>query len=434
MRQLGLVSATALVVANMIGAGVFTTTGFLLADLKSPTLVIVAWMVGAVLALSGALCYGAMARAIPESGGEYLYLSKTIHPAAGFLAGWVSLLAGFSAPLAAVAIGFGEYAKIWLPAWNPKMSGTILLLVCAGMHLRSAVLGARIQNGVVILKVIALVAFIGLGMAQWTGGELESAAVVPASDSRGGFPWSAFAISLVWISFSYAGWNAAAYIGSEVRDPERNLPRSLVIGTSLVALLYVGANAVFVFSAPQELLAGRLEVAQIAAKEIGGVFWEQSVTVVIVIALATSASAMMMAGSRVYHRMAWDGLLPRICRDGTLGEEEKAPWRAIVLQWLVAMTFLWSGAFEQLLTYIGFTLSLSNVAVVLGLLLHFKRKRLPLGIAGGWLAPVVFVVFTLFAIGFGFQRQPWECSLGAATLLIGLILYSTVLAPRREAT
>ncbi len=434
MRQLGLGSATALVVANMIGAGVFTTTGFLLADLKSPTLVIVAWLIGAVLALSGALCYGAMARAMPESGGEYLYLSKTIHPAAGFLAGWVSLLAGFSAPLAAVAIGFGEYTKIWLPGWNPKWIGSLLLIACAGMHLRSAILGARIQNGIVILKVVALMGFIAFGMAQWAGSDVAPPPVVALPDPTAGFPWSAFAISLVWISFSYAGWNAAAYIGSEVINPERNLPRSLMFGTLIVALLYVGANAVFVFSAPPALIAGQLEVAQIAAKEIGGSTWEQGVTLVIAVALVTSASAMMMAGPRVYHRMALDGLLPRGCRDGELIKEGQCPRRAIILQWGVAMAFLWTGAFQQLLTYIGFTLSVSNVAVVLGLLFHFKRRRLPLQIAGGLIAPTIFVVFTLFAIGFGFQRQPWECALGAATLVLGLVLYAILLAPQRKVT
>ncbi len=433
MRQLGLVSATALVVANMIGAGVFTTTGFLLADLGSPSLVILAWMVGAVLALSGALCYGAMARAIPESGGEYAYLSKTIHPAAGFLAGWVSLLAGFSAPLAAVAIGFGEYTKIWLSGWDSRLTGSSLLFVCAAIHLRSAVVGARIQNGVVLLKVVALVGFVVFGMMQWPGvGE-----GIPAQEdsivSSTGFPWSAFAISLVWISFSYAGWNAAAYIGSEVADPERNLPRSLVIGTLVVAFLYVGANAVFVYSGPQELLAGKLEVAQIAAKEIGGRFWEQAVTAVIAIALTTSASAMMMAGPRVYHRMALDGLLPSVCRDSELRPGAQVPTRAIFLQWAVAMAFLWTGAFEQLLTYIGFTLSVSNLAVVIGLILYFKRHGLPLNILGGWLAPIAFVSFTLFAIGFGFKRQPWECSLGAGTLVLGLVIYVTLIAPRPQA-
>src|ERR1044071_8445859 len=152
-RQLGLVSASALVVANMIGTGVFTTSGFLLAELRSPWLVLAAWAVGGVIAMLGALSYGALARRIPESGGEYLFLARTLHPAAGYVAGWISLLVGFSAPIAAAALGFGEYTKSWFGGCAPQLSGSIIIVLFACLHAAHVQHGARIQNGAVALKI-----------------------------------------------------------------------------------------------------------------------------------------------------------------------------------------------------------------------------------------------------------------------------------------
>ena len=165
-RQLGLSSAVALVVASMIGTGVFTTSGFLLADLKSPWLVLVAWTLGGILATLGALSYGALARRIPESGGEYTFLSQSLHPAAGFLAGWVSLLVGFSAPLAAAAIGFGEYTRPWLGGLSARMAGTLLILTFAVLHAIHVQHGARTQNWTVLIKVLLITAFVGFGFTR----------------------------------------------------------------------------------------------------------------------------------------------------------------------------------------------------------------------------------------------------------------------------
>ena len=196
-RQLGLGSATALVVANMIGTGVFTTSGFLLADLRSPWIVLAAWAVGGVIAALGALNYGALARRIPESGGEYLFLSRTLHPAAGYLAGWVSLLVGFSAPLAAAAFALGEYSKTWLTAWSPRMSGTLMLVAFSLLHGAHVRRGAWVQNAAVALKVALILIFVGFASSRLPATTAETTSAV--------FPLSAFGVSLVWISFSYSG-------------------------------------------------------------------------------------------------------------------------------------------------------------------------------------------------------------------------------------
>ncbi len=380
-RQLGLVSAAALVVASMIGTGVFTTSGFALADLKSPWIVLAVWVVGGIMASLGALCYGALARRIPESGGEYIFLSRTLHPLAGHLAGWVSLLVGFSAPLAAAAIGFGEYTKLWLPGWPPQLIGTLLILVFTTIHALHIQRGAWLQNAAVILKVALIVGFAGLAFARLNPPATEASPAVSATT---------FAMSLVWISFSYSGWNAAVYIGGEVHNPERNLPRALLLGTGLVTLLYLALNAIFVFSAPVEQLAGKLEIGQIAAASLGGPGWAHAVTAVVALALITSVSSMVMAGPRVYARMAADGYLP-----GWLSMGDGPPRASIIFQSVIALIMLWTATYQTLLTFIGFTLSLSTAAAVIGLVRLRLREGKQLPVPGWPWVPGLFLLGVL---------------------------------------
>lgn len=417
-RQLGLTSAVALVVASMIGTGVFTTSGFLLADLKSPWLVLGAWAVGGVLATLGALSYGALTRRIPESGGEYTFLSQTLHPAAGFLAGWVSLLVGFSAPLAAAAIGFGEYTRPWLGGLSPRLAGTLLILTFALLHAFHVQHGARTQNWTVLVKVLLIVAFVGFGLTRLTH-------PVPADTSPAVI--STFAVSLVWVSFSYSGWNAAVYIGGEIREPERNLPRALLLGTGLVTLLYLGLNIVFVFAAPIEALAGKLDIGRVAAEAIGGSGLGQAVSGLVALALLTTVSGMMMAGPRVYARMATAGHLPR-----WLAAAAGPPRAAIAFQTIIALGLLWSAAYEQLLTFIGFTLGLSAATTVFGLIVLRRREGAALVIPGWPWVPWVFVLSTLAITGFTVFRRPWESAAGLALLAVGWLAFRKSIRARQD--
>ena len=409
-RQLGLVSASALVVASMIGSGVFTTSGFLLADLQTPGRVLAAWLGGGVLALLGALCYGALARRFPESGGEYLFLARTLHPAAGYLAGWVSLLVGFSAPLAAVALAFGEYARHWLPFSAPLATGTCLLVALAAVHGIHVQRGAWVQNIAVLAKLLLILLLLGCA-----GARLQPSPPPVVS----GYSASDFAVALVWISFSYSGWNAAVYIGSEVRDPERNLPRAMVWSTALVTLIYLALNAVFVYAAPVEQLSGKLDLARLAAEALGGRALANLVTVLIALALATAGSSMMMSGPRVYARMADDGCFPKWFRFPVQGP----PRRAVVLQTTLALAMLWSATFESLLTYIGFTLGLCTAAAVAGLIRLRLREGPQLRVAGWPWAPAAFVAGTLAITGFTIARKPVESAVGLSTLLLGWIAW-----------
>jgi APA family basic amino acid/polyamine antiporter len=404
-----LTSAVCLVIANMIGTGVFTTSGFLIADLKSPLWVVVAWFVGGVIALLGASCYGALGKAIPESGGEYLFLRRTLHPAAGSVAGWISLFAGFSAPIALAAFGFGDYLNDWLPGMPVRVTGSLLIAACAVIHAHHVTRGAFVQNVAVIAKLVLLAGFVAYAASRLKPG--DEAPVI------GGFDPAAFATSLVWISFSYSGWNAVVYIGSEIRDPDRNLARSLVLGAGVVTFVYVLVNAVFVFGVPAGDIAGQVSVAQIAARQLGGDGLANGVTAIVVLALATSVSAMVMAGPRVYARMAEDGFLPRWLRC-----ESGPPRAGIALQLALALVLLWTNTFQTLISYTGFTLSLGTGLTVVGLM-RLKRREPELPVAGWPWVPVLFLVFVGWTLVFSIGRLKWEALWGIATVFSGWLIW-----------
>jgi basic amino acid/polyamine antiporter, APA family len=408
-RQLGLTSATALVVASMVGTGVFTTSGFLLADLKSPLTVLFVWGGGGVLACLGALCYGALARRIPESGGEYLFLSRTLHPAAGYVAGWVSLFVGFSAPLAFAAFAFGEYSRPWWPNCPPKASGAILIAALSAVHATDVKRGASVQNIAVLLKLVLILAFIALAVRRLQ---------IPPSRSFPAVALPGLAVALMWVSFSYSGWNAAVYIGGEIRDPETTLPRALLLGTGLVTLLYVGINTIFVYAAPLSELAGKPEIGRIAAGALGGPSWAKAVGSLVALVLISSVSAQTMAGPRVYARMAADGYLPRWLSPAT-----GPPRAAIGFQALLALIMLWSASFEWLLTYMGFTLGVSTLATVLGLIALRRREGASLPVPGWPWVPGVFLLSVASTTILSLVGKPGATLAGLATIALGWIAW-----------
>ena len=423
-RQLGLTTAIALIVANMIGAGVFTTSGFALADLGSPRWVLLAWAVGGVLALCGALSYGALARRMPESGGEYYFLSRALHPLAGFLAGWVSMLAGFTAPIAVSALVLGSY----LAPGNElrqKLIGTGTIAVAALMHGLRVRAGARAQNAIVGLKLALLIWLVGYGAVQLGGpGALDAAALDPgaldpARTASVPFDAGAFAVSLVWISFASSGWNAATYVGGELVNPERNLPRALALACLLVTALYLALNAVFVYSAPFADLAGRPDIAAAAAEALGGAWLTRLVQVVIALALFSSVCSMVMAGPRVYAMMAVDGVLPAF-----VAGRGQTPRLAVFLQAAAAALIAWNGELVDLLGYVGFTLGLSSAATVASLFVLRRREgAATLRVPGYPITPLVYLVGVLGASAFMVQREPGQALLGVLTVLAGLPVY-----------
>lgn len=425
-RRLGPASAVALVVASMIGSGIFTTSGLLLEQLGTPLRVLAVWLAGGVVALCGALCYGALGRRFPESGGEYHLLRETVHPLAGFLAGWVSLLAGFTGPAAAAAIGLGLYLAPWFGGadWRLVASAAILLVVL--LHAFRTGAGAVAQNLVVAVKVLLLAAFAAYGAVRILGGGAAAAPAAAAAPPPE-LDWGAVAVALVWVSFGYSGWNAAVYLAGELREPDRYLRRSLLLGAGLVTALYLALNAVFLAAAPAAELAGTYEVGAVAAEALGGPALAQAVRGLVALALFTSLSSLVMLGPRVYARMAEDGLFPRLFR-----YRGRAPAAAVALQGGLALGAVWFSELGTLLGYLGFTLGLSAAATVLGLVRRRRREGATALPVPGWpLVPALYLVVTLGASAYMAWREPLPSLLGLGTIALGLPLWWRL---RRHAT
>ena len=445
-RPLGTASLACLVVANMIGAGLFTTSGFALADLGAPSTVLIAWGVAGAIALMGAICYGGLAKQLTESGGEYLFLSRGVHPLAGFLAGWISLTAGFSGAIALAAVTFEEYlpAAIATPAAWPRHTAAMTLIVLfTALNLVGLRPASRAQNVLVLVKLVALVSLTLYGLAallppppEMPEGA-ESFAIVTEIDLLDSVAtiWpglGVFATSLMWISFSYAGYNAAVYVAGSAKGAGRSVPRAMWIATLGVTALYLTLNAVFVYTAPPSDVAGQQDIAAIVARHLGGRPLEAAVRAVVLLALATSVSAMLQAGPHVYAQMARDGQLP-----GLLHRGHDTPHWGIILQAVLAAVLVWNHTFRQLLDYLGFLLSISSAATVACLFLPALRgqpKQRPVWL-WPWL-PAAFVSATCVVAGLALRHRlssdPKGLLWALAVLPVGLLVFAAQQLWRRH--
>jgi basic amino acid/polyamine antiporter, APA family len=425
-RRLGLVAATALVVANMIGTGVFTTTGFLSADLGGAVPVLIGWLVGGVLALCGAAVYAELGAMMPRVGGEYVYLRRAFHPLVGFLSGWISLVVGFSAPIAASAVAFGKYTSAVFPALSGTVAAVGVIVAMTLLHMSSVALGSTVQTVFTALKVLLILVFIVAGALVGDGDWSNVTSTGAGADA---VLSSTFAVSLIWISFSYSGWNAAAYVAGEIRDPERNLPRALLIGTGIVTALYLLLNVIFFYAAPAEVLGGAagggpaVEVGDVAARRLFGDSAGRLLSSLIAIALVSSVSAMVMAGPRVYTAMAEDGIFfQALAKRGQGG----APVLGVLLQGALAVFLVLIAKFDQLLTYIGFTLSVFAALTVLGAFVLRAREpdtERPYRTFGWPVTPLLFLVLSVWMAFHSIRVRPTESLYGLATLVAGVVVY-----------
>ena len=411
LRHLRLRSATALVVANIIGAGIFTTTGFQAADLGHPGYILLLWIVGGVLALCGALCFAELGAMMPEAGAEYVYLRETYGRALAFMSAFVSLTAGFSAPIASAAKSLIRYAGHFVPAFqdDPLLLGVLHLddLAAIGVvwllvivHLRGMRGGIGFNDLITLFKATGIVAIILAALAIGAGSTANLTHVAPTYETLSTLDkLTAFATSLIFVSFCYSGWNAAAYMAAEMREPQRDLPRSLLLGTGLVVLLYLGLNAVYFYGASVEELAGKVEVGLVASEKLFGPAGAAPVTVVLCLSIFASASAMTIAGPRVYYAFGRDfaplGWLARA--DAKTG----APRSALVLQGVATSIIIVSGRIDQIQQYAGFTLSLFAclaVSCVIVLRLRQPNANRPFRAWGYPATPLVFLAVTIWTM------------------------------------
>lgn len=390
----------------------FTTSGFALSDTGSPDRVMLAWLVGGAIALCGALSYGALAKHLTESGGEYFFLSRVIHPLAGFIAGWVSLLAGFTGAIAFAALAFETYLSPILPIQLPTGFLAVFIVAAAALlHGFRLNVGVGIQNAMVGLKLGLLVIFIGIAAVAGKS-YAGSAPAAPVSE----FSLLSFAGTLVWISLSYSGFNAAVYVAGEAERKATNVPRAMWVGTLMVAAIYLALNAVFLYLAPAALVAGREDIAAVAAFSIGGEPLALLVRAIIAVSLLTSVFAMIMTGPRVYARMAEDKLFPKQLRF-----RADVPRAAIALQAVAAIIVIAVASLKDLLSYLGFTLSLS-AALTVSCLFLLRRKE-PLKIPGYPFVPAFYVGATVLLAVLAVYRNPYELIAALLTFTSGAALY-----------
>ena len=451
LRQLGVYSAAAIVVSNMVGSGIFITPGFLAGDLGSAWLVVSIWFVGAVLAIAGALCYSELGINFPRSGGEYVYLTEAWGPIWGFLTGWVSFFAGFSAPIAVGAMGIAAYLGYFFPSLSAPDAGPALSLglftvrlgspqlvacgivaVFTALNMVGLLITARIQNFLTTTKIATILCFIALG-ALAGHGDWGHFAMPAIRTSQHSIP-AQFLVSLVWVYFGYSGWNAATYIAEELREPQRTLPRSLLAGTLLVALLYAGLNVIFIYATPLESMKGVARIGAEAARSLFGPAIAGAFSGLMAFALLSTVNAMTMIGPRVYYAMARNGAFFRAAE--RVHPRWNTPWIAVLAQGLCCCVLILTGTFESLVQYVGFSLWLFTALSVLGLFKLRRRagwKTVPAANLAFPLIPGVYIAASAWVLVYMVFLRPKESGYGLLTMACGAAIYWWVARERRKA-
>jgi len=419
-KKISVITATNLVIANMIGTGVFTSLGFQVAAINSDFALISLWLVGGVAALCGALCYAELATALPRSGGEYNYLSRIFHPSLGFLAGWISAVVGFPAPIALAALAFGKYVQVFTPGVSPVVISLVVVWIITAIHLFGLRVEEMFQNWSTFLKVGLILGFIVAGFFVANPQQLDLA---PGADGLATLMSGPFAVSLVYVMYSYSGWNAASYITEEVENPAKNLPWALLVGTIIVTLFYVALNFIFLLATPKQVLSGQVEVGLLAGRAIFGPLGGNFVSALIAIGLIATISAMAWIGPRITKRMAED--LPKLRLFGT-SSPQGTPYVAILFQLMVVTLLVLTKSFDAVLLYTQFSLLLCSFLTVLGLIvLRIREPKLqrPYKVWLYPITPLLFLIITLWMMIFVVLERPTESLLGLITAIAGLIIF-----------
>lgn len=428
-HQLGLFSGMGMVIANMIGAGVFLSTGFMAQELN-PKQILLAWVIGAFLALAGARAYAALAQLVPRSGGEYRFLSDLVHPSLGYLAGWASLLIGFSAPIAIDAIAAGAFANtlwIWL---NPKLFAALLVIILTAVHAVGLRFSVNVQNALVFIKVILVVGFVVAGLA---GGHNSWPTWQPPSQTEG-FPLGPFMQNLFYIAFAFSGWNAAVYASSEFKNPKRDVPLAMLLGCGLVGIIYFLVNWVFVTNLTPEQCqvvftyeTARVTLGHLIMKNLVGDFGAACMSVLAIIAFISAMSAMTFLGPRVYAAMSRDGFLPRLLK----GREGKPPIGAVVLQGSIALFLVFAYQLGEVLNNVGAILTLFSALTVFSLFwIRFRKHNRMKPELAALVAGLFYLALSGLMLYFGIKKSLSLNLWVGACILMALIGY---FAARRRA-
>ncbi|WP_448520214.1 APC family permease [Rhodoflexus sp.] len=418
--NIGVMTAGSVVVANMIGTGVFTSLGFQAADITSVFALLMLWPIGGLIAFCGALAYGELGAASPRSGGEYHLLGEIYHPAIGFLAGWVSATVGFAAPTALAAVALAKYTAAVFPDLPTTHTAAAVVVAFALIHSYSVKVGSYFQNFFTLLKLLVVMFFVAA--IAFVEQPVEFSLMPQASD----WAWLAsapFAVSLVYVSYAYTGWNAAIYIAGELRNPQRDLPVSLFGSTLLVTMLYTAVNFVFLYTVPIADLAGKIEIGFLAGTYIFGSAIGDVLSLLIALLLLSTVSAMVFIGPRILKVMGEDYSFMSVLAKVS---GRQTPVYATISQTVITLLFIYTASFEQAMMYTGFVLMMLTSLAVAGvyvLRLRHPNRPLPYKMWGYPVTPAVFLLANTWILGFVAYEKPWESLISTLIMVAGLAIY-----------
>jgi basic amino acid/polyamine antiporter, APA family len=421
VRRLGPLDAAAVVISNVIGGGIFFVPVIVAQLVPNPMAMLGVWLLGGALAFAGAMAYAELAAVRPHAGGEYVYLRDAFGPLAAFLTGWTSFIAGFSGAIAASAVALADYVGRFVPAAANHRSAVaiVAIAVLTAIHVRGLGPGRLVQNFLAGVKVAAIVLIVALGFTIGHGDVSNLTVGGPVAP----LPWL---LALVPVMFSYSGWNAAAYVAEEVRDPGRNVPLALALGTIAVVLLYLALNALYVIALPMPAIAalGDGRLMDTVAERLFGFAAGNLLALFTIISLGASISAMILAGPRVYFAMARDGIFVRAA--GRVHPRFHTPAAAIVAQAIWSSVLVLSGTLSQLVTYTGFAVVLFSAIAVAALFVLRRRDRAatrPFSATGYPWAPAIFVIASAVIVANAFWRSPGTTLAGVALIAAGIPVY-----------
>ena len=418
--QIGLVTASSLVIASMIGTGVFTSLGFQVVDIKSIFPLLMLWIVGGIIALCGALTYSELGAMLPRSGGEYNLLSKIYHPSLGFLAGWVSATVGFAGPAALAAMALGSYLKTVFPELPADHTAAIAVILFSIIHGSSIDIGSLFQNFFTLLKVTLILVFLGAAFFVETPQDIT---ILPQSGDWELLTSPYFAVSLVYVSYAYTGWNASIYIAGEIKNPRITLARSLLLGTMIVMVLYILLNFVFLYTVPLDVLSGQVEVGFLSGTSMFGASGGKIMSLAIAVLLVSTVSAYIFLGPRITMVMGEDfAALKWLSVKNTKG----IPVNSFYFQLMIALIFIYTSSFDQVLIYASFLLILITTLTVAGIfVLRIRQPNLPRPYkAWGYpFTPLIFLVVSVWTLTFVIINKTFESLIGIGILIAGLVIY-----------
>jgi basic amino acid/polyamine antiporter, APA family len=415
-KRIEIFTASAIVVANMIGTGVFTSVGFQLSSVQNSWSILLLWVVGGLLALFGAFAYAELGTHFKESGGDYIYLSRVFHPMLGYLSAWAGLTVGFSAPVALAAMACTKYLAPFGLQNNLWLAIAVIILIGL-MHSFTIRHSSRFQNISTVVKVVFILLLIVLGFA------------VPASNSNAinfNNGWHqeilkpGFAVSMVYVAFAYTGWNAAAYVVDEIDNPVKNLPKALIGSTLFVAVVYVLFQFALLKNATVTELAGKEEVTFVAFNKLLGSVGGKWVSIFIAIQLIATISSYLWVGPRVTHAMAKENKLWQpLAKQNKHGIPVVAVWAHVLISILLTLT----GSFEKVLLYAGFVLQLMASLTVAASLFLQNKTSISFTSPCKPVLQIIFLLFNGWVLLFTLIDKPSESLIGIGILLVGVIIY-----------